>query len=154
MARRRKPLARIGAIVLAVGWFFLGGALKIVWWLLVGLGQGLRIGYYEASAKRVLAKWQRKGISLYDTSIWRLLRRIITEPVTDAYGRVECQGCFNLFPFVHCHHIEWISRRPDLAFTPSNLTPLCPECHQLEHPSTPIFRLPNRRSVGRGVRIG
>ena len=39
----------------------------------------------------------------------------------DRDGRVE--------PTAHAHHIEPLEKRPDLAFEPLNLAPLCVACH-------------------------
>lgn len=153
--RRRKPRYSLPKGLFALAWWLTIGILKLGWWLLVGLAQGVWIGYYEARAKAILAKWRRKGISIYDTRIWRLLRRVTTAPYRYG-GMVECQRCLMPTPTPHCHHIEEISECPELAFTPSNLTPLCPECHQAVHPGIPILqqvppRLATRLLSGRRV---
>lgn len=148
--RRRKPNHPLKGLF-ALAWWLTIGVLKLGWWLLSALCQGLWNGYYEAFPERKLAKWRRKGVSIYDTRIWRYLRKITTEPYREG-GWVECQRCYELTPSPHCHHIEEISECPELAFTPSNLTPLCPECHQAMHPGIPILQQVPPRLAARLMR--
>lgn len=110
----------------------------LVWGLSWGLLSGFRIAWYECRARKILAKWDKKGIRFYDTAIWQHLRMITFEPYRTRDGAVICQGCRCKTWLPHCHHIVPISKDRSLAFTPSNLTPLCVTCHDKAHPEIKI----------------
>ena len=145
MARRRKrrtptrDVFKLAWILWAIGW----PILRFCGWLVVGLAQGMRLGYYEANAARLLVKWRRQGISLYETRAWRYVRKVAFEPYRTDRG-TECAHCGILTNVPHGHHVQWVSKAPHLALTVTNVLPLCQVCHQDEHPDTNIIKFKRR----------
>lgn len=46
---------------------------------------------------------------------------------------VRCKERGMIEPATEVHHIQPRHVRPDLAFAPDNLMPLCKACHEAEH---------------------
>ena len=67
----------------------------------------------------------------YNSKPWRRLsRRIIRK------ARGECQLCraeHRLTRAVLVHHVKSLREHPELAYEPSNLMPLCHDCHERMH---------------------
>ena len=76
-----------------------------------------RIEASEAKKIRSTARWQRlRGL---------LMSR---HPLcADPFGRHREEG--RIEPATEVHHIEPIWRRPEMAYCPQNLQPLCRRCH-------------------------
>lgn len=126
----------------------------VVWWgkelmagLALGLCEGIRIGWYEIRARRIVKRCRAEGVTIYDLQIWDLLRSITFGRQLNRDGVVVCSNCKIPTHTPHCHHIKHVATHPQLAFTPRNLTGLCPPCHQEEHPGIDLGVSPQRRPV-------
>ncbi|MDB4306189.1 HNH endonuclease [bacterium] len=141
----------------------------LIWWfkeglvgLVLGLFQGFRIGWYEIRAVKILKECKRQNIKLYDLDIWDLLRSITFKRQRDRHGVVVCSGCKIPTHEPHCHHIKHVAYAPKLAFSPGNLTGLCPHCHQDQHPEIdlghkrvplPVRQVTHGHRLRRGQRL-
>ena len=67
----------------------------------------------------------------YNSKPWRRLSRRI---IRAAHG--ECQLCKELHKLSRAtlvHHVKHLREHPELAYEPSNLMPLCHDCHERIH---------------------
>lgn len=124
------------------------------WWvkeflvgLAIGLCQGVRIGWYEIRAAKIVKRCKESDTKIYDLDVWELLRSITFERQRNKTGVVVCSGCHQPTDNPHCHHIKHVAYHPKLAFSPWNLTGLCPPCHQNEHPTVQLSPAPLRKPL-------
>jgi 5-methylcytosine-specific restriction protein A len=83
--------------------------------------------YQRPDKPRYATTEQRKeGYAFYNQRQWRRASKmhLAREPLC-----VECEKLGRLTPAHHVDHIEPITRRPELAFEPSNWQSLCRSCH-------------------------
>ena len=115
--------------------------LIILFFISVGRGffEGLVIGWYELRAKKVVARCKAEGTRIYDLPHWLWLRSLILDRQRNWEGDVVCKHCKEVTHTPHCHHKQGVAYKPHLAFTPSNLEALCPDCHQACHPEVEIW---------------
>lgn len=73
-------------------------------------------------------KRQRHGINTYR---WQRLRKSML--VGQCHMCVRCKERGMIEPATEVHHVVPRHVRPDLAFEPDNLMPLCKACHEAEH---------------------
>jgi 5-methylcytosine-specific restriction endonuclease McrA len=67
----------------------------------------------------------------YNSKGWRRLSHKI---IRAAHGECRmCSDAHRLTPAVLVHHIKHLREHPELAYTESNLMPLCHDCHERIH---------------------
>lgn len=80
----------------------------------------------ESVSRRRADPRQRAVDQIRNTNRWRRLRRM---KLAQCPLCQDCAGVNRIEPATQVHHDEPLSRRPDLAFTMTNLVPLCTTCH-------------------------
>lgn len=140
-------------ILWRIAWLFPSLILAFLEALLMGTIQGSRIAWYETRAKEIVRATRKRGEQIYDLAIWELLRQITFDKQRNRDGHVVCSGCKQPVLEPHCHHKQSVAYKPELAFTPSNLTGLCASCHQLEHPGTEIWGVDRVRRPNPAARL-
>lgn len=79
---------------------------------------------------RVLIAENRTEV-FYNSKPWRRLSRRM---IKAAHGECRmCSDAHRLTPAVLVHHIKHLREHPELAYTESNLMPLCHDCHERIH---------------------
>ena len=79
---------------------------------------------------RKAAKKKTEAVKIRNSVAWQNARELARarHPVCcDPLGDHEREG--RVEATVHIHHIEPVEKRPDLAFEPLNLAPVCVDCH-------------------------
>ena len=76
----------------------------------------------------------------YKSIDWRIKRKIILDRDNKECQKCKGNGAFHIAQCVH--HIQSLSKSPELALTDSNLISLCNSCHNEEHPE----KLPRKKN--------
>ncbi len=77
------------------------------------------------------------AVQIRSTARWQRLREMIRSKAplcADPYGTHAREG--RIIPATEMHHIVPIAQDPSLAFTMSNIQPLCRDCHERLEPKT------------------